>query len=166
MEDPRDRLLRYLDDACAMETGAAALMTTFLDEVNHAAAKPEIEVQLISAKERALNIEKRLRELGGQPSGSKSFFSTLMGKVADALQAAHDPYDKTTQDLIKTYALNHLFVGAYASMSSFCRAYGDITSAELAEKMMYEELSAAERIRPYIADAAAETFKASIKKAA
>ena len=166
MEDPRDRLLRYLDDACSMETGAATLLTNFHDEITYTGAKSEIEAHLLAAKDHALQIEKRLRELGGQPSGSKSFFSSLMGRVTDALHATHDPYDKTTQDLIKAYALDYLFVGAYAALASFSRAYGDITTAELAEKLMAEETVAADKVRPYIAGAAAETFKASVMKAA
>ena len=166
MEDPRDRLLRYLDDACAMESGAAAVLQTFRDEANYPAAKDEIETHLLAAKEHGLQVEKRLRELGGQPSGSKGFFNQLMGKLTDMLQSAHDPYDKTTQDLIKTYAMDHLCVGAYAALASFSRAYGDVTTAEMAERIMSEALSAADRVRPHIAEAAAETFKASVQKAA
>ena len=166
MEDPRDRLIRYLDDACAMEAGSATILQSFLDESNLPAAKDEIEAHLLAAKDHGLQIEKRLRELGGQPSGSKGFFNNLMGKLADMLQAGHDAYDKTTQDLIKTYAMDHLDVGAYASLASFSRAYGDTATAELAERIMGEALSAAERIRPHIANAAAETFKASLQKAA
>lgn len=166
MEDPRDRLLRYLDDACSMETGAAALLTTFLDEITYSEAKSEIEAHLLAAKDHALQVEKRLRELGGQPSGSKSFFSALMGKLTDALQATHDPYDKTTQDLIKAYALDYLFLGSYAALAAFSRAYGDVTTAEMAETLMAEEGVAADKVRPHIAGAATDTFKASVMKAA
>lgn len=166
MEDPRDRLVRYLDDACAMENGSAAVFQTFLDEANYPAAKQEVEAHLLAAKDHGLKIEKRLRELGGQPSSSKGFFNAMMGKLTDILQAAHDSYDKTTQDLIKTYAMDHLCVGAYAALASFSRTYGDTATAEMAESLMSENMSAAERIRPHIAGAAAETFKSSIQKAA
>jgi ferritin-like metal-binding protein YciE len=166
MEDPRDRLIRYLDDACAMESGAATVLQTFLDEANYPAAKQELEAHLMAAKDHGLQIEKRLRELGGQPSTSKGFFNNLMGKLSDMLHAAHDPYDKTTQDLIKAYAMDHLCVGAYASLAAFSRAYGDTTTAELAEKIMGEAAAAADRVRPHIAESAAETFKAAIHKAA
>ena len=166
MEDPRDRLVRYLDDACAMENGAAAVLQTFLDEANYPAAKQEIEAHLMAAKEHGLQIERRLRELGGHPSSSKGFFNNLMGKLTDMLHSAHDPYDKTTQDLIKAYAMAHLSVGAYASLAAFSRAYGDVTTGELAETIMGEALAAADRVRPHIAEAAAETFKAAVQKAA
>lgn len=166
MEDPRDRLVRYLDDACSMETGAATVLQTFLDEANYPAAKEQIETHLMAAKERALLIEKRIRELGGHPSASKGFFNNLMGKLSDMLQSAHDAYDKTTQDLIKTYAMDHLSVGAYAALAAFSRAYGDTTTAEMAERIMGEAMGAAEKVRPHIAEAAAETFKASVQKAA
>jgi ferritin-like metal-binding protein YciE len=166
MEDPRDRLVRYLDDACAMETGAATVFQTFLDEANYPAAKQEIEAHLMAAKEHGLLVERRLRELGGHPSASKGFFNTMMGKLTDMLQGAHDAYDKTTQDLIKSYAMDHLCVGAYAALAAFSRAYGDVTTAELAEKIMAENVAAADRVRPHIAEAAGETFKAAVQKAA
>lgn len=166
MEDPRDRLVRYLDDACAMENGAATVLQTFLDEANYPAAKNEIEAHLLMAKEHGLEIEKRLRELGGQPSHSKSFFHNLITRVTEMLHTAHDPYDKTTTDLIKTYGMDHLCVGAYAALASFCRSYGDTTTAELAETLMAGSIAAADRVRPHIAEAAAETFKASMLKAA
>src|SRR5690348_16342844 len=117
MEDPRDRLIRYLDDACAMENGAATVLQTFLDEVTYPDAKKDMEAHLLAAKDHALALEKRLRELGGQPSTSKSFFNSLMGKLTDILHAAHDAYDKTTQDLIKGYGMDHLRVGAYAALA-------------------------------------------------
>jgi ferritin-like metal-binding protein YciE len=166
MEDPRDRLVRYLDDACAMESGAATVFQTFLSEANYPAAKQEIEAHLIAAKEHGLEVEKRLRELGGSPSASKGFFNNLMGKISDMLHAAHDPYDKTTQDLIKSYAMDHLCVGAYASLAAFSRAYGDTQTGEMAEKIMGEAMAAADRVRPHIAEASAQTFKASVQKAA
>jgi ferritin-like metal-binding protein YciE len=149
-----------------MEAGAATVLQTFLDEANYPAAKQEIEAHLLAAKEHGLQIERRLRELGGHPSASKGFFNSLMGKLTDMLQSAHDAYDKTTTDLIKTYAMDHLAVGAYASLAAFSRAYGDNTTAELAEKIMGESLAAADKIRPHIAEAAAETYKAAVKRAA
>jgi len=69
-------------------------------------------------------------------------------------------------DLIKTYSIDHLRVGAYASLASFSRSYGDTATADMAEKLMAEAQSGAERILPHIAEAAAETFKVSMRKAA
>jgi ferritin-like metal-binding protein YciE len=166
MEDPRDRLLRYLEDAHAAEVGGSETLQAFLNEANNDAARTELEAHLMLAKDHAVRVERRLRELGGQPSGGKSFFNSLMAKVGDMIHGAHDPYDKTTQDLIKAYAIDHMEVGMYAALAAFSRAYGDIDTAALAEQIMAEEKEAADRIRPLIASCAADTFAASMKKVA
>jgi ferritin-like metal-binding protein YciE len=166
MEDPRDRLVRYLDDAYAAETGGAEAMQKFLDEANSDPAKKELEAHLLLAKDHALRVERRLRELGGQPSGSKSFFNSLMGKLSDIIHGAHDDYDKTTQDMIKAYAIDHMAVGMYAALAAYSLAYGDHNTAAMAEQIMGEEMAAADRARPLIASAAADTFAASMKKVA
>jgi ferritin-like metal-binding protein YciE len=166
MEDPRDRLLRYLDDAHAAEVGSAEALQGFVNETKNDTAKKEFETHLMLAKDHANRVEKRLRELGGQPSGSKRFFSGLMGKLSDIMHAAHDDYDKTTQDLIKTYAIDHMAVGMYASLAAYSHAYGDQDTAALAEAIMGEEKEAADRARPMIATCAADTFTATMQKKA
>jgi ferritin-like metal-binding protein YciE len=162
MEDPRDRLLRYLDDAHAAEVGAAQALETFLKEANNDEARAEIERHMMQAKDHALRVETRLRELGGQPSGAKSFFNAMMGKLQDIMHAAHDPHDKTTQDLIKAYAVDHMSVGMYAALAAYSLAYGDHDTAAMAEQIMDEERRAADRCTPLITSAAADTFTASL----
>ena len=166
MEDPRDRLLRYLEDAQAAEVGASEMLQSFHNEANSDAARSELEAHLMLAKDHALRVEKRLRELGGQPSGGKSFFNSLMAKIGDMIHGGHDAYDKTTQDLIKAYAVDHMAVGMYAALAAFSRAYGDLDTASLAEQIMGEEKDAADKIRPLVASSAADTFAASMKKVA
>jgi ferritin-like metal-binding protein YciE len=90
----------------------------------------------------------------------------LIGKVADLLHAAHDDYDKTTQNLIKAYGTDHLEMGMYAALAAYSRAYGDHETAMLAEGLMAEEKASAEQARPLIASCAADTFAASVRKAA
>jgi ferritin-like metal-binding protein YciE len=166
MEEPRDRLVRYIDDALAAENGIAEALDGFMKEVNNEKARAAFEEHLMVTKEQALRLERRLRELGGQPSGSKSFLNSVMAKVTDLVQGAHDAYDKTTQDLIKAYGTEYLEIGMYAALATFARAYGDLDTAAIAERNMGEEQQAAEKIRPLITDSAGDSFAASMKAAA
>lgn len=166
MEDPRDRLIRYIDDARAAEKGAVELFDSFVKEAKNEEARQALQDALMMTKEHELQMERRLRELGGQPSASKGFFNQMLGKLADLMHAAHDDYDKTTQDVIKAYAASHLGVGMYAALATYAKAYGDLETSQLAEKIMAEEQQAADRFRPLVATCAAPTFTASMQKAA
>lgn len=162
MEEPRERLVRYVDDAHAAEVGIAEMLQTFLDEARSESARNAYQEHLMQTKDQALRLEKRLRELGSQPSGTKSFFNSLLGKMSDILHAVQDANDKTTMDLIRAYSMEHLEIGMYAALSAFARAYGDQDTAGLAEQIMGEEQAAADRIRPLIPQCAAEAFTASM----
>ena len=85
----------------------------------------------------------------------------MMGKMSGILQAAHDTEDKTTQDLIKAYATEHLEVGMYSSLASYAEALGDQQTVHLAQQIMAEEKDAADKIYPLIAI----TAKAPLLKA-
>jgi ferritin-like metal-binding protein YciE len=124
------------------------------------------EEHLLQTKDHALRIEKRLRELGGQPSGAKNIVHGLLGKLSDLMHATHDPYDKTTASLIKAYGTEHIEIGMYAALAAYARAYGDQVTAGLAEQIMAEEKAAADHFSPLIVVCAAETFTASMQRAA
>ncbi len=166
MEEPKDRLLRYIDDALAAEKGIAEALESFMKEVRNDQVRAVFENHLMVTKDQAVRLEKRLRELGGQPSGSKSFFNTVVAIVTDLVQGAHDPYDKTVQDLVKAYGTEYLEMGMYAALATFAHASGDHDTARLAEDLMGEEQQAAEKIRPLIVECSGETFTASSTRAA
>jgi ferritin-like metal-binding protein YciE len=166
MEDPRDRLIRYLDDAHAAEAGIAEILQGFVDETQSVQARPVFEEHLLHTKDHALRIEKRLRELGGQPSGATNIINDLLGKISDLMHAARDPYDRTTASLIKAYGTAHIEIGMYAALAAYARAYGDHVTAGLAEQIMSEEKADADKISPLIVVCAAETFTASMQHAA
>ena len=166
MEEPRHRLIRYIDDAHAAEVGIAEILQGFVDETKEPAARSAFEDHLVQTKDQALRLERRLRDLGAEPGGGKSFLHSMLGKISDMMGGAHDTYDKTTQNLIKAYGTEHLEMGMYAALAAFAKSYGDQDTSALAEQIMAEEQQAADRVRPLIAACSAETFAASSRKAA
>ena len=162
MENPRDRLVRYLQDMHAAEVGITDTLREFVGEVNNMQVRAALQEHLTVTEGQAARLEQRLRALGEEPSGGKGFLNKMMGKIGDMLQGAHDEWDKTTQDLIKAYATEHLEMGMYAALASYARAFGDEEAALLAEQIMGEEKDAAERLRPMIVSCAADTYAASV----
>lgn len=150
METPQDRLLRYLQDAHAAEVGIVDVLKTFIDEVDFPDARTAFLDHLTVTQNQAQRLEQRLYALGSKPSGTKGFLNTVMGKLSDVMHAAHDPYDKTTQDLIKAYATEHLEIAMYTSLEAYSQQLGDQETATLAREIRSEEKEAAQKIFPMI----------------
>jgi len=161
MESPQDKLIRYMQDAHASEIGIVGVLKDFIAEVENPQVKALFAEHLSVTQSQATRLEQRLIALGSGASDGKGFLNTMMGKMSGILQAAHDTEDKTTQDLIKAYATEHLEVGMYSSLASYAEALGDQQTVHLAQQIMAEEKDAADKIYPLIAI----TAKAPLLKA-
>ena len=161
MELPQNRLLRYLDDARAVEEGIAEVLEDYTREVRNEVARSTFEEHMIATKEQALGFEKRLRELGGTPSGSKVYFRKILNMLGDTIHSSDDEFDKATQDVIKAYATEYLEIGIFAALATYAEAHGDLESAQLAENLIVEQRRAAEKFLHCIPECAAETYRAA-----
>ncbi len=161
MESPQDRLVRYIQDAHAAEIGIVDVLKGFIDEINNNEAKIAFQEHLAVTESQATRLEQRLITLGSSASSGKGFMNTLMGKISGIMHAAHDEYDKTTQDLIKAYATEHLEIGMYTSLKSYAEALGDRETASLAEQIIAEEQEAADKVFPLIAATAKAALAAT-----
>jgi ferritin-like metal-binding protein YciE len=163
MEDMKERLVRYLQDAHAAEVGIAEALKAMVDDSqSYPEANQLFTEHLAVTRNHAARIEQRLGELGDSPSGAKGFFNTMMSKVSDIVHGAHDDYDKVTQDLVKAYATEHLEIGMYTSLAAFAETAGDTETASMALQIMSEEQEAADRIHPLIERCASATAEAAI----
>jgi len=160
METPQDRLIRYLQDAHAAEVGIVDVLKNFIDEVDNPAVRSAFQEHLSVTESQARRLEQRLNTLGSKPSSGKGFLNSLMGKVSDVMHAAHDEYDKATQDLIKAYATEHLEIGMYTALEAYSEQLGDQETATLAREIKAEEKQAAETVFPMIGEAAKKALTA------
>lgn len=161
MQNNNDRLIRYVQDAHAAEVGIANMLEEAISGANNLQVKSTLREHLAVTRVQAQRLETRLHALGGDTSSGKSFLNSLMGKVSDLVNMGHDDYDKTTQDLIKGFATEHLEMGMYSSLEAFATACGDTETATLARQLFAEEKEAAEKVFPLIAIVAAETYRAA-----
>jgi len=150
MEDSRERLVRYLNDAWAVEKSLVDTLKGMADDTDDPEARALFLEHSEMTWQQEESLETRIRALGEEPSGGKGIMNTLMGKVADMLNAGHDEYDKTTQNLCKAYATEHLEIAMYESLASYADSVGDGETALLARQIQNQERMTAERIWPHI----------------
>ena len=161
MENTKERLVRYIQDAHAAEVGIEEILKNFISECNDEQARAAFEEHLGVTKSQAARLEARLTALGSGSSSGKSFLNSIMGKLSDIMHASHDAYDKTTQDLIKAYATEHLEIGMYTSLYAYAEAIGDTETAALAKEIIAEEQAAADKVFPMISVTAKAVLNAT-----
>jgi ferritin-like metal-binding protein YciE len=155
MESTHERLIRYLDDAWAVEKALVDKLRDMAEEVIDDRIRSLFAEHRTVTHQQEENLEARIRALGEEPSGGKGFFSQMMGKIGEAMHTAEDDYDKTTQDLMKGFATENFEIAMYQALESYASAIGDSETAQLARQHMQQERDAAEKIWPLIAPTAA-----------
>jgi ferritin-like metal-binding protein YciE len=155
MESTHERLIRYLDDAWAVEKALVDKLRDMAQEVIDDRIRSLFAEHQTVTHQQEENLEARIRALGEEPSGGKGFFSQMMGKIGEAMHTAEDDYDKTTQDLMKGFATENFEIAMYQALESYASAIGDSETAQLARQHMQQERDAAEKIWPLIAPTAA-----------
>lgn len=156
MEDPQERLVRYLQNAHAAEDGVIELLQEFVSESNDS-VKLLFQEHLAVTQSQASRLQERLHALGHEPSGEKGFFNALLARVP--MSDEDSLYDRTTQNLIKAYAIEHLEQGMYTSLIAYAEACGDEETAMLAEEIMCEEEEAALKLFPMIEVSAVNSYQ-------
>ena len=150
MEGPQARLVGYLEDAWAVESGLVVNLKEMADDVN------DPEVQALMMAHRTLTMQQkdrlaaRLHSLGKEPSGGKGFLSQMLGKIGDAMHFSQDSYDKTVQNLFVCYGAMNFGAAMYEGMEAYADMIGDPETAELARSHRGEEQEAAKKIWPLI----------------
>src|SRR2546423_15318656 len=132
MESTQDRLVRYLDDAWAVEKSLASSLQDMAGDVDDPTLKSLFEDHRRVTEQQAENLATRIRALGQEPSGGKSFLAQATAKVGDPLHAPKDDLDKPTQYLIKAFAAEHLELAMYRALDAYAQAVGAPERARLA----------------------------------
>jgi ferritin-like metal-binding protein YciE len=151
MEDSRERIVRYLQDAHAAEVGIKEALEGFVDDTDDPTIKQAFQQHITMTQSQADRLEQRLLAYNETPSGGKGFFNSLMAKMGELMHGAHDEFDKNTQNLIKAYATEHLERGMYESLIAYATAIGDNDTAQIARQIQMEEEQTGQMLFPMIA---------------
>ena len=149
-ENVRERLVRYLQDAHAAETGIEDILDGFINDTDDLNIRSIFQQNRLETQGQAARLESRLNALGEKPSGGKGFLNMLMAKLSEVMHGAHDEYDKNTQNLIKAYTSAHLERAMYESLIAYATVIGDQETATLARQIQAEDEAAAQRMFPLI----------------
>jgi len=145
-EDVKERVLRYLTDAHAVEAGGLASLKDLAEVTDDADVRLIIDEHILVTQSQMSRLEARITSLGGDISRAKGAVNTVISKGSILANLFHDREDQSTQDLIKTYALEHFEVGMYTALKSFADSVNDYDTAQIADAILAEEQSTAERI--------------------
>jgi hypothetical protein len=87
-----------------------------------------------------------LQELGGAPSGGKSFLAHLFSFTPKLAQATHLPEERLVQNLIAAFSLANAERAMYEALATTARSAGDGMTEALASEAAAEETATAEKI--------------------
>ena len=155
MDDAQARLVRYLQDAWAVESGLVVNLKEMAEDVNDPEVQALMMAHRTSTMQQTDRLAARLRSLGKEPSTGKGFLSQMLGKIGDAMHISQDSYDKTVQNLFVCYGAMNFGAAMYEGMEAYADIIGDPETAELARSHRGEEQEAAKKIWPLIRKASA-----------
>lgn len=157
-QTPNDAICRYLEDAIAAEQNFESTLRANAKEADYPQVKALFEQHADETRRQHERLSARLTELGGKPSGVKSFLAHMFGMAPKMAQLGHDDAEKSTQDLVMAYSVEHSEMAMYQALIQACEAAGDTVTAQLARDIQAEERRTAELIWSLLPTIAADSF--------
>jgi len=150
-EEARERLIRYLNDAWAVEKTLVEMLQTMAEEVADPELRSLLQEHQSVTRQQKHNLEARLHSLGKTPSGGKGFFDQMLARVWDAMSPPRDELDRTLHDLMKGLGTEHFEIAMYQALEALALAVGDEETTRLAREHLRQEQAVAERLRHFLA---------------
>lgn len=141
-EKLRDKLIKYIEDAYAMEN---QIVETLEKQVKETQKFPDIQARiqqhLDATREHRTRMEDRLAYYNKKPSTVKGALTNMMGNVAGALGATRpDMLAMTARD---DYMTEHLEIAAYELLMATAQAFGDTDTIRACELNLRDEVAMA-----------------------
>lgn len=150
----KDVITRYLKDAIAAESSFESQLEGFSKEGEDPAAQQLFSRHAQETRLQRERLESRLSALGDSPSTMKSALAHMFNFAPKAASLGHDEAERTTQNLMMAYAVEHSEVAMYESLATVAEAIGDEQTAQLAREIQKEEERTAEMVWEMIAPSA------------
>jgi ferritin-like metal-binding protein YciE len=149
-----DIIKTYLKDAIAAESSFESQLEGFAKEGDDPAARQLFERHAQETRIQRERLEARLRDLGDSPSTMKSFMAHMFNFAPKTASMGHDEAERTTQNLMIAYAVEHSEVAMYESLATVAETIGDEATAQLARDIQEEEERTAEMVWDMISPSA------------
>jgi ferritin-like metal-binding protein YciE len=158
-DDLQEQLRKYLADAHAIEEQAIALLERAPGMSDDAPQLAQAYAEhLDETREHAELIAQRLEELGGDPSSLKDAALRLGALNWGAFFQGHP--DTPGKLAAFAYAFEHLEIGGYEQLKRVAARAGDQATVAIAERILAEERSAAQKLADLFDQAAASALAA------
>ncbi len=149
----------HLQDAIAAEKSFEALLRGFASEGSSDQIHRLFLQHADETRAQYGRLARRLTELGGEASATKTFLAELAALSPKLAQLGHDTVDRVTQNLMLAYAVKSCEMAMYESLLAVAEAAGDQDTADLARSLQVEESGAAEKVWKLISPWAETAFK-------
>jgi ferritin-like metal-binding protein YciE len=152
-DDLQEQLRKYLADAHAIEEQAIQLLEKASSLSEGTPLSEVYSEHLDETRDHAELVADRLESLGGDPSTLKDAALRLGGLNWGMFFQSHP--DTPGKLAAFAFAFEHLEIGGYEQLRRVAERAGDTTTAELAERILAEERTAADKIAAHFDEAAA-----------
>ena len=154
----KEVIIRYLQDAIAAEKNFESQLTSFARGGVRAEVKAAFEQHARETRTQWERLTERLRALGQEPSGIKSFLAHLFGAAPAAAQVGHDPEEKETQWLIIAFAAENAEIAMYEALATVSAEAADSATERLARSIQREEEQAKSKVWNLLPLSARQSF--------
>jgi ferritin-like metal-binding protein YciE len=134
-----DVIRRYIKDAIAAESSFESQLEGFAKEGDDPTPRQLFERHEQETRFQRERLEAHLRDLGDSPSTVKSFMAHMFNFAPKTASMGHDEAERTTQNLMIAYAVEHSEVAMYESLATVAESAGDQVTAQLARDIQAEE---------------------------
>ncbi|MGC4043146.1 MAG: DUF892 family protein [Armatimonas sp.] len=140
-ETPQQKVLRYIDDAIALESASITALKDMADDAKLPEEAALYQEHLKVSEQQKVHLEERMTALGGELKRNvlKDLMNSVGAAATDLLHAAKDDDEKATRNLMQCYAIESLEVSVYEALASAAEATGDAETAKLAAEIQKEE---------------------------
>jgi ferritin-like metal-binding protein YciE len=138
MNDPRDTLIGWLNDAYAMEKGLVQVLENHANDVKD---RPEMYRKIAEHLEKTKMHAERVRDCVERLGGSTSTVKTAMGSVSGFLQGRSTGAspDELVKNALADYASEHLEIASYRALNVAARSLGEQHIVQVCEGILRDE---------------------------
>lgn len=143
IETPQQKLMRYLEDAIALENATASTLKDMADSSKVPEESGMYQAYFKIAEGQKKRLEERVVALGGTLKRSliKDMLSSVGAAAANLIHNNKDEEEKDTRNLMQCYTMAALESAVYEALASAAETIGDCDTAQLARELQKEEQS-------------------------
>jgi len=141
----RDLVIAWLNDAYGMELGIVEVLERHAaSAASHPHIQDGLEQHLEQTRQHAELVKGCVERLGGETSAVKSGMASLGGAMQGMM--AKLASDELIKNALQDYGTEHFEIACYTSLRTAATAIGDDQTAQVADRILQDEVMMAEQL--------------------